>query len=113
MKRLKLAPAALNDIEAIFRFIENDSPAAAIRFRNSVMDTIDWLAEMPVNAPLFEIESATLKLRKWAVRHFPAYLILHTTTTDVLDVRRVVDGRRDLFRIIRAEAEVPDATADR
>ncbi len=105
MKRVRYDRQATADLEAISDYLLLQDPEVAIRFALAAIETVDWLASMPVTAPRFEIDGVPVVWRKFAVRGFSAYLIVHVTRKDELEVVRILDGRRDLDDLLQTPVE--------
>ena len=83
-------------MNAIADHIAAYDPSAAARFIGAFNEAVQWLAEAPIKAARLEIEGLGPDLRKWQIRGFPNYLLPHLAGDDVIEIVRVVDGRRDL-----------------
>ncbi len=102
MTRVDLSPAAECDLEEIWLAIAADSPHAATRVVRAVGARIDQLADHPRLGP----RRLDLQVRARVLVEGP-YLVLYETHPDTDDgpidwvgIVRVVDGRRDLPRVL-------------
>ena len=102
MTRVDLSPAAEWDLEEIWLAIAADNPNAATRVVRAIGARIDQLIHHPRLGP----RRPDLQLRARVLVEGP-YLILFEThpdtddgPVDCVEIVRVVDGRRDLARVI-------------
>jgi toxin ParE1/3/4 len=89
--RLRIASAALADMESIAEFIGRDNPARAGSFSDELAQKIEAIAERPLSFPA----RADLKPNLRSALH-GNYLIIFRVLEDELDVLRVVHGARDI-----------------
>ena len=100
MRRIRYDLQAIEDVDAITTYLAQHDSAAAARFIGAFFETAEWLADAPIRAARLEIDGVDPDLRKWQIRGFSNYLLLHLVGDDVLRVVRVVDGRRDLPNVL-------------
>lgn len=93
---------SIRDVENIARYyLDQKTPATALKFARSVTKTIDILAMFPEMGCIWESDEPRLKgVRFQNVFRFRNYLIFYRMTDPGLYVERIVDGRRDLEAIL-------------
>jgi toxin ParE1/3/4 len=102
MTRVILSPEADRDLQDIWLTIATDNPTTATRIVRALGSRIDQLVDHPRLGPRRgDIRPATRMLVEGA------YLILFETVPDTddgpidrIEIIRVLDGRRDLARLI-------------
>ena len=96
-----LRPAALEDLDAIERFIQQDSPANAARFVDDLLERCAALAENPLIGVARPDLGAGLRL--FGVRRRVA--IIYRPDPEGAVILRILYGGRDLQALFRDEAE--------
>jgi toxin ParE1/3/4 len=95
--RMHITRRADLDLLEIAEHIARDNPRAAIRFLDSAVAGMRFLAQTPKAGPKFQTENLRLAgLRKWSIRGFRKYLIFYRVDDDAVRIIRVVHGARDL-----------------
>lgn len=96
------SPESIRDVESIVQhFIDENTPATAIRFGTAVMKTLEFLAAFPEIGAPWESKRARIQgVRFQNVRGFKNYLIFYRVTEPGLFVVRVIDGRRDFEKLL-------------
>jgi len=94
LTRLRLSPAAENDLTEIWFYIAQDNVEAADRFADLVYEKCQLLAESPgmgTQRPELAPE----------VRSFPVgnYVIFYRPTENGVEVVRVLSGHRDIQKL--------------
>ena len=92
--RFRFSRRAEADIEEIGDYIARDKPARAVTFIAELRAHCRSLTEFPEAAPLRPSLGDNVRM---AVHG--RYLILYAVRSDVLEIRRVLHGARDLRRI--------------
>lgn len=87
----QLHPAAADDITEIWRFIAQDKPVSAARFRKEILDTIRKLVALPHQGH-YRPDLTSRPLRFHPVRE---YLIAYAPDEKPLLVIAVIHGRRN------------------
>jgi toxin ParE1/3/4 len=101
--RIEILPRAGNDIIRQFRYylVDQDAPAAAFRFREAVIESIDQLKPHPrIGAPF---QGSIAGLRSWPVKGFEAIRIYYQELPGALRVVRILHGSRNVRRILKQE----------
>jgi toxin ParE1/3/4 len=79
------------------KFIQRDSPEAAIRFLDAAEESFQFLASMPDLGERQEFHRKDLvDLRVWQVRGFENYLIFYRPMEAGIEVVRVLHAARDI-----------------
>lgn len=92
------SPESIRDVENIVQFfIDQETPATALKFGKAVMRTLDLLAAFPEIGSPWESKELQLEgVRFQNVRGFRRYVIFYRMMDDGLLVMRILDGRRNL-----------------
>lgn len=94
------SPQAEIDLEAILEELQQNNPAAAERYANEFSDKTKLLAQFP---ELGRLRPEILShLRSTLVQ---PYVIFYRIVGDEIQILRILHGRRDLRRIMQAEAD--------
>ena len=99
---------AEDDLARIYGRIAAQNPDAAERFRSEAERALSLLEKHPELGPRPGWKTRHKRLRFWVISHFHNYLIYYEPTADGVSVERVLDGRRDVRRIIDEGVEKPD-----
>jgi toxin ParE1/3/4 len=100
MSRVLKRPRALADVEEQARWIADDNPDAARRFRKAVEQTLEVLAAMPgVGVGRRYRDPALSDLRMHPVKGFPERLLFYLPLPDGVELVRVLHGRQDFARL--------------
>jgi toxin ParE1/3/4 len=98
-QRAKLEIARIGD------YIGQRNIDAGLRFFDAAEDAFQRLADMPMLGALLDSsDPKAADLRVWTIRGFENYLVLYRALPDGIEVARVVDGRRDIEKLLRREA---------
>jgi toxin ParE1/3/4 len=94
------AEAVFQDLNELAKFIQRDSPDAAIRFLDATEKSFQFLAAMPELGERQDFERKELaELRVWQVRGFENYLIFYRTVEQGIEVVRVLHAARDIAAV--------------
>ena len=89
-----------DDLHEIIQHLATHSPAAADRFAESSITTIDELAKTPgIGSPKHFRSRVLAGIRSWPVAGFPNHLILYQPIENGIEVLAVIHGARRLSRI--------------
>jgi plasmid stabilization system protein ParE len=98
---IDISEIVYRDIAAIEDFIAKDKPAAANKVVRKLYGAIAGLENNPLAfrelKNKFDVES---DLRGLTVRPY-AYLVLYKVKGDTVKIYRILDGRRDYFKILK------------
>lgn len=99
MTTYALTPRAKLDIFEIWAYIANDSEAAADRVEQAIYDACELVARRPQSG--HSRSDLTLRnLRFWTLTRYPNYMVVYRPDTMPLEVIAVVQGKRDLRRLL-------------
>lgn len=100
MNKLLYSPEALNDLEEIWAYVNNElkNPAAAQKIVSDTLDTIDKLRDFAeIGPPLFSITEFESDYRLLVCGK---YVTFYRVNGDDVHIDRVLYGRRDYMRIL-------------
>lgn len=98
--------SASADVIRQFRyyFTTENSPGLAIRFREAVRLTIASLGQHPLVGPRYRSSNPQLQdMRSWPVAGFEAIRIYYIPSNNLIQIIRILHGKRDLKRILDGE----------
>ena len=97
MRDYQVAPAALEDIQAILDYIRADSPNAAEQMEEEFFSAFDQLAQWP------EMSHVRPELTDKAVRFWPvgSYLVVYQVARNIVQIVAALHGARDVPVVIR------------
>jgi len=107
LKRLVISRLAEDDLAGIYRFLATEYDLdAAERFRVRAEKALLQLARHAELGPRPAWSTRHKKLRFWVISK-SNYIIYYESTKDEVSIERVLDGRRDVKRIIELRIEHP------
>jgi plasmid stabilization system protein ParE len=106
--KVLISQRAEYDLARIFGDIAERNPDAAERFKTEVKRALAQLAEHPELGPRPGWETRHTKLRFWVISGFHNYLIYYEPRATDVSVERVLDGRREVRRILEEGVENPE-----
>lgn len=95
--------AASDDVVRQFRYylVERDLPEIAVRFKDAVRRTIEFLLRHSLVGARYQSNNLKLRdLRSWPVAGFETIRIFYLVEGDGLHVVRILHGKRDLKRTL-------------
>jgi len=95
----QFTPQAIDDLDAIWWFIADDSQDAANRVEREIVATCGRLAKHPLMGSRRQ-DITQLPVRFWTVTRFPNYVIVYRPETAPLQVVAVLHGMRDLKEVL-------------
>ena len=95
----QLTPQAIEDLDAIWLTIAEDSRDAAERVEMEILATCHRLARHPRMGTKRQ-DITVLPVRFWTVTKFPNYVIVYRPETVPLQVVAVLHGRHDLKEVL-------------
>lgn len=100
MNQFRLTPTARRDLKAIKDFIAEKNLEAAFRFVDQVVEKCQTLAQFPEMGRLWSDLAPPL-------RSFPvdSYLIFYRPLKDGIQIVRIVNGYRDLDKLLLRDDE--------
>ncbi len=97
--------AALRDLDEQAKFIQRDSPDAAIRFLAAAQTSFEVLASMPELGERQEFSTEALAgLRVWQVQGFTSHLIFYRPIEHGIEIVRVLHAARDIEALFSDES---------
>lgn len=101
MGRVSVHSFAKADLEEIELYICTGSLAAALRFHDAAQKAFSLLAHMPGMGTQRPTKSPALQgLRTWPIKGFRRYLVCYRPIADGIEVLRVLNGVRNLNRLL-------------
>jgi plasmid stabilization system protein ParE len=95
----ELTTRALDDLDAIWSFIAEDSVKAANRVESAILAACRRLAKHPSLGPR-RAEITPLPVRFWAVSRYPNFIVAYRPETRPLQVVAVLHGKRDMGAVL-------------
>jgi plasmid stabilization system protein ParE len=102
---VRISEQAEEDLAQIYARIEARDPEAADRFKREAEKALALLAQHPELGPRPGWETRHPKLRFWVISHFQNYLIYYEAGEVEISIERVLNGRRDVRRIVENGSE--------
>jgi len=90
--KVKIYPAAQQDLNDIVDYLNTLSPDAAIKYYDRIVEKIGSLAEMPERRPL--LKDPQLRLRGYRTLIVDNYMVFYVVKGDTVQIRRILFGRR-------------------
>lgn len=102
-----ISDKAAEDLARIYAWLStNRDPDAAERFRSRAERALKQLESHPELGPHPGWTTRHTKLRFWIISR-TSYIIYYERTADTLSIERVLDGRRNVHRIVDVGTEEP------
>ena len=105
--KVLISQRAEDDLARIYCYIATRNLDAAERFKTEAERALALLAEHPELGPRPGWETRHTKLRFWVISGFHNFLIYYEARETDVSVERVLDGRRDVRRILEEGVEDP------
>lgn len=105
--KVLISRLAEEDLARIYAYIATRNPDAAERFRREAEKALTTLGKNPELGPLPGWKTRHTRLRFWVISRFHNYLIYYEPGKDTVSIERVLDGRRDVRRMIEEGVEDP------
>lgn len=90
--KVLIFPSAKEDLLDIVDYINELSPAAALKLYDEIVDTIGSLEQMPKRCPY--AKNTILRAKGYRVLTVRKYLVFFVVTGSTVEVRRIIFGRR-------------------
>lgn len=97
-----LTPRAVDDLDQIWDFIAQDSPAAADRVEMAIFQAFASLARHPLLGSK-RAEITSMPVRFWVVSRYTSYVIVYRPETKPLRIVAVLHGKRNIKALLRDE----------
>ncbi len=105
--KARISARAQSDLDRIFAYISvRQSPKAAERFLELAQEATGFLAQHPLAGPHPRWATRHRTLRFWVISR-TNFLIYYLPDEQGVSIERVLDGRRDVARIIEIGVENP------
>jgi plasmid stabilization system protein ParE len=106
--KIEIYPRAEADIVRQIRYyrVDQDAPAAAFRFREALIESMEQLKPHPRIGTLFQ--GSIPGLRSWPVKGFEAIRIYYVELPGCLRVVRILHGKRNVRRILKQEKQAEE-----
>ena len=105
--KILISRLAEEDLARIYASIAARHPDAAERFRSEAEKALTSLRRNPELGPCPGWKTGHIRLRFWVISRFHNYLIYYESGKDTVSIERVLDGRRDVRRIMEEGIEHP------
>jgi plasmid stabilization system protein ParE len=110
--RVVISRRAEDDLAQIYSWLATHRDlVSAERFRVEAERALTQLGQHPDLGPHPGWATRHKGLRFWVISR-SSYLIYYESREDAVSIERVLDGRRDVRRVIELRSEDPPATAD-
>ncbi|MEK7794776.1 MAG: type II toxin-antitoxin system RelE/ParE family toxin [Candidatus Hydrogenedentota bacterium] len=104
--RIRITPAALDEIDGITRYIGSLNAEAASRFYDAIDSALQTLADAPRIGSVRRFRNRRIgELRMWPIQEFPDRLIFYRVSEDVLEIVHVLHSAQDYRRQLGPESE--------
>jgi len=105
--KARISARAQSDLDRIFAFISvRQGPKAADRFLELAQEATQFLVQHPLAGPHPGWATRHRTLRFWVISR-TNFLIYYLPEEQGISIERVLDGRRDVARILELGAEDP------
>lgn len=94
-----LTPRAVDDLDQIWNFIAQDSPAVADRVESAIFEACASLARYPLLGSK-RAEITSLPVRFWVVSRYSNYVIVYRPETKPLRIVAILHGKRDIKALL-------------
>ena len=105
--RVLISRQAEADLAHIFAYIAARNPDAAEAFKREAEKALALLGQHPQLGPRPGWATRHTRLRFWVISRFHNYVIYYEPGQEAVSVERVLDGRRDVRRILEESIEEP------
>lgn len=105
---VRISARARDDLEIIYSLIcARQGTKAADHFLEKAQDAVRFLSQNPHAGPHPQWTSRHKQLRFWVISR-TNFIIYYFSDQSTISIERVLDGRRDVKRIIDPQREEPD-----
>ena len=101
--RIRFAPQAAEDLDAVWWVIAEDDRDTADRVEREILVTCHRLAKHP-RMGTKRRDITPLPVRFWTVTRFPNYVIVYRPETVPMQVVAVLHGKRDLKKVLESRS---------
>ena len=104
---VRISARAQHDLNSLFAYIDfHRGPEAATRFLHSAKEAASFVGSNPFAGPHPRCATKHGEIRFWVITR-SNYLIFYFVDETGVSIERVLDGRRDVARILESGAEEP------
>jgi plasmid stabilization system protein ParE len=96
----QLTPQAIEDLDDIWWFIEQDNREAADQVETAIIVTFRRLAEYPLIGH-HRRDVTSLPVRFWTLPKYPNYVIVYRPDTKPLQVVAILHGKQDMEEVLK------------
>lgn len=96
--KIKIYPAAKQDLLDIIDYLNTLSPDAALRYYDLLTEEIASLSYMPERCP--HPKDLALAAKGYRCMVVKKYLVFYVVTGDTVQIRRILYGRRDYSSLL-------------
>jgi toxin ParE1/3/4 len=100
--RVRISRPAEDDLVFIFARIAQERPSAAEAFKNAAEASFRLLGLHAEIGPRVSFRTRHKELRFWPITDFQNYVIYYVISNDEVSIERILDGRRDVPRVLRS-----------
>lgn len=90
--KLKILPAAQQDMQEIAGYVKTLSPDAALRLYDDIVEGIESLAEIPMRCAL--LKTPELRIKGYRGLHVKNYIVFFVILDDTVQIRRILYAKR-------------------
>ena len=90
--KIKIFPAAQNDLRDIVAYLNTLSPDAAIRYFDLILEKAESLTSAPERCPM--AKDTQLRLRGYRTLLVKNYILFYVVNGDTVEIRRILYARR-------------------
>lgn len=96
--KVKIYPAAKQDLRDIVDYLNTLSQTAALRFYDKLVEEIGSLSEMPERYP--KPRDLALAAKGYRYLIVGNYLVFYVVAGDTVQIRRILYGRREYLKLL-------------
>ena len=96
--RVNVLPVAREDVADVYYYIALDSPEAALRVTDKIMDTVDSLSEFPERCQI--VPDNELAKQGYRMLIIDAYIAFYKVIESEVWVYRILHGKRDYPQLL-------------
>ena len=95
---VKIYPSAEQDLRSIIDYLNTLSPSTALRYYDLLIEEIESLSQMPHRCP--RPKDLALAAKGYRILRVKNYLVFYVVSSDTVQVRRILYGRRDYSSLL-------------
>lgn len=112
-RRIRYAPAAIDDLDAIFDYIAIENQDAALKMLSRFDQRIGSLAETPYLGAAISADEPGFIAEGYRYIAVPPYLIFYRVQGDEVRIGRILHSRRDWLHLLFQSGRKKPSEADR